>query len=153
MKKLEAQAGFTMIETMIVVVVASTLAAVGVPSLRHLSASQNVRAAAARLQSSLMLTRAEALKRNANVSVSPVLTGQWNAGWKVVNPDNGNNVSTYGALSSVTITGPGSVVFRGSGRVSDTADAMFRLTSVDSTEMRCVQITLSGVPTITSSGC
>ncbi len=142
-----------MIETMIVVVVASTLAAVGVPSLRHLSASQNVRAAAARLQSSLMLTRAEALKRNANVSVSPVLTGQWNAGWKVVNPDNGNNVSTYGALSSVTITGPGSVVFRGSGRVSDTADAMFRLTSVDSTEMRCVQITLSGVPTITSSGC
>lgn len=153
MKILKAQAGFTMIEMMIVVAVASILAAVGVPSLRHFSASQSVRAAASRLQSSLMLTRAEALKRNANVSVSPVLAGHWNAGWKVVNPDNGNNVSTYGALSSVTITGPGSVVFRGSGRVSDTANAMFRLTSVDSTEMRCVQITLSGVPTITNAGC
>ena len=145
--------GFTLIEMMVVITVTGILLAIAVPSFRELIGSQKVKSAASSLQIALLLTRSEALKRNANVTLAPIVAGHWNNGWNISLTD-GTVLSTYGAVTSVSISGgPTSVVFQSAGRVSASADSTFKVTSADTSAIRCVGISLSGVPAVTSSGC
>lgn len=145
--------GFTLVELMIVVIVVAILAAIGLPSFRSLIASQKVKTMASRLQVALLTTRSEALKRNTNVTLAPTVAGQWNGGWHVINPADGKDVSAYAADTSVTITGPASVIYQGSGRVSAAAAASFKFSASGTSDIRCVFVDLSGVPSVASSGC
>ena len=145
--------GFTLIELMVVIAVVAILATIASPSFVSLINSQRVKSAASTLQSALIVTRSEALKRNDSVSLVPVVAEQWNQGWSVRLTD-GSVLSAYGAVSGVSIAGgPASVVFLGSGRVSGATDAAFLFSAENTSVVRCVTISLSGVPTITSSGC
>ncbi len=144
--------GFTLVELMMTLVVLAILLGIAVPSFTSLIASQKIKTAASSLQSSLLRTRSEALKRNTDVTLAPTETGQWNAGWTISVPS--TNLSTNGAVAAVTITGPASVVFRGSGRLtSNSSNAVFKLSSTKTSEIRCVSIGLAGIPSVTSSGC
>lgn len=145
--------GFTLLELMVTIAIVAILAAVGVPSFVSLIASQKLKTAASTLQASLNLTRAEALKRNANVTLSPRQAGQWNAGWQILDPSTSVVLFTTEALSSLTITGPASVVYQGSGRVSAAANTTFKFSSTASTDIRCVEVDLSGIGIVTTSGC
>lgn len=144
--------GFTLIELMVVVTVLAIFAAIGLPSFRELIASQKVKDAASTLQTALLLTRSEALKRNTAITLAPVVANQWNAGWRVTNPADGSSLSAYAAFSAVTISGPASVIFQPSGRTS--GSGTFKFSETDGTKIvRCVSISLSGVPSISTSGC
>ena len=148
----KASSGFTLIELMTVLTVLAILASVGVPSFRELIASQKVKDAASTLQTALLLTRSEALKRNTSIALVPVTANQWNAGWRVTNTVDGSVLSSYEAFSAVTISGPASIVFQPSGRA--TVSGTFKLAEPDATKIvRCVSITLSGVPSSTTTGC
>lgn len=144
--------GFTLIELMVVVTVLAIFAAIGLPSFRELIASQKVKDAASTLQTALLLTRSEALKRNTSIALAPVMSNQWNAGWRITNPADGSSLSAYEAFRAVTISGPSSVIFQPSGRAS--VAGTFKFTQIDGTKvMRCVSISLSGVPSVSTSGC
>ena len=145
--------GFTLVELLVVVAIVAILAEVSVPSFLGLQANQGVSTAASTLQFALLRTRSEGLKRNTSVTLAPAVAGQWNAGWNVINPADGTNLSSYGAVSGVTITGPASVIFQGSGRLSGTATATFKVSATNTTAIRCVVTGLSGMPTVTTSGC
>lgn len=142
-----------MIEMMVTVAIATILATVAVPSFSGLLASQRAKTAASELFASLLKTRSEAIKRNANVTVSP-LTGGWNAGWQILDPANAANVLEYhGALSSVTVAGPTGITYRPSGRVlaGTTTTFLITTTSGSKTNYQCISLNLSGRPYMTAA--
>lgn len=88
------QAGFTIVELMVVVAIAAILAMVAIPSLRDVMNNMRQSSAANLLMSDLNHARAEAIKRNARVLVCRRNTAgtdcntagtatDWSVGWVV----------------------------------------------------------------------
>ena len=144
--------GFTLIETMIVLVILGILATLAAPSFNELIEMQRVKAAAADLYMSLARARSEALKRNANVTLSPK-DGGWQAGWQIPNPAGGEMLEDHEAVrGGITIAGPGSVIYRSSGRISGSS-TQFSISGAYSSSARCVSLDLGGRPTIKDGAC
>ena len=144
--------GFTLIELVISMAVVATLIGVAMPSFTSLIATQKVKTAASNLQSSLLLTRSESLKRNGDATLSPSVTGQWTTGWSI--SAQSTSVSVSGPVSGVTIAGPSTVTFQSSGRLpTGSTDGVFKVSSTNTPDYRCVSISVSGVPRVMSSGC
>jgi prepilin-type N-terminal cleavage/methylation domain-containing protein len=74
--------GFTLIELMVTITIVGILLAIGVPSFRGFVAGQRVKTASYDISSVLTYARSEALKRNADVVITPN-TGGWQNGWCV----------------------------------------------------------------------
>ena len=144
--------GFTLVELMVTIAIAAILLAIGVPSFQSMIASQRLKAAASTLQAYLNLTRAEALKRNATVSLTPNSPTQWQTGWKIIDPGTGAVLFTTAAVT-ITVSGPASVKYRGSGRVDATAESKFQFSATNTTEIRCVEVDLSGLSMVTRGAC
>jgi type IV fimbrial biogenesis protein FimT len=146
-----AMRGFTMIEMVIVMAIAGVLIAIGVPSFNDLVLSTRVKNATSDIYGSLILARSEAIKRNADVTVSPV-GGTWATGWTVV--ASGTTISTQDAVTNVRIECPSgtscaqTVTYRRDGRLT-TATAQFFVdvatpSSPRRVSPRCVVIGISG---------
>jgi type IV fimbrial biogenesis protein FimT len=91
------QRGFTLIELMIVVAVATVLLGFGIPSMTALLNSNKLTAASNALMSSMRLARSEAFKRGGRVvlckshdGVACNMAGGWEQGWLVFHDANGN---------------------------------------------------------------
>jgi type IV fimbrial biogenesis protein FimT len=78
-------AGFTLIELMVVVLIAAILLGVGVPALQSLIARNQLDAAADGFASALSEARSEAAKLGINVGLTPVPAGglDWSGGWQM----------------------------------------------------------------------
>jgi type IV fimbrial biogenesis protein FimT len=141
-------AGFTMIELAVTIAIAAILTTVAVPSFTGLIASQRAKTAGSELFASLLETRSEAIKRNANVTLSP-LNGDWKQGWQILDPANAANVLEFhGALSVNAVTGPAGVTYRPSGRAAAGGATLFLVTTTSgsSTINQCISLNLSGRP-------
>lgn len=81
-----------MLELLAVLAIAALLAAAALPSLQHVLARQQVRAAARDLFSAIELTRAQAMARGRRVLLMPAGSGgtDWSAGWLVFIDSNAN---------------------------------------------------------------
>jgi type IV fimbrial biogenesis protein FimT len=77
--------GFSLIELMIGVVLASLLLGIGLPSFRGFITDQRLRATSADLHIALMTARSEAIKRNRVVELKPI-AGDWSDGWVIPSP-------------------------------------------------------------------
>ena len=137
------QRGFTATEMMIVVGIVAMLAAFAAPNMAAMIRVQRLRTATFDVFSSLNFARSEAIKRNTTVTVTPT-GGAWNTGWRITD-SNGNVLKEQSGWDTITVTGPGTVTFAGSGRLS-TVPGFFNVTStdVDATQYRCVRIDASG---------
>jgi len=157
--------GFTLLELMTAIAVASILAAISIPMYTSFVRNQRVKTAAYDLSYALTLARGEALKRNSSVTVSPDTNG-WKFGWSVattVGPVTlfTNATPTYldasnAAVSYLTITpATGNVVtYNGSGRLTSAVTSFTIASAVGSTTQippRCVTVDLSGLPRNTAS--
>ena len=147
-------AGFTMVEMMIVVLIIAILSAFAVPAMKSMIRTQQVKTVSFDIFASLTLARSEAIKRNINVTMTP-LGGGWATGWTVT--DGNANVLRDQQYSSsnanITLTGPANVVYNSAGRLTAGAvPAPFVLTSNDieaaikDQQERCVFLDLSGRP-------
>ena len=153
------QAGFTLIELVIVVAIVAILATVAMPSFRDFALRIRLKTAAGDLHTSLMFARSEAIKRNAVVTVSPVGGGtNWAAGWEV---KSGTAVlTTQDAYTGLTFTTTdaaytastiSSISFAGTGRATPSAgtSVAFVVRAPDSSAAaRCVVLDPSGRPTV-----
>lgn len=139
--------GFTLIEMTVVVAVLAVVSSLSAPGLRAFVSGQRVKALTFDLSSDLLFARSEALKRGANVSVTPV-AGDWAAGWVVASA--GTELVSRGAANEALqiSDAPSAISFNLFGRVAAPAAAV-RITVRSSTSSgsnaaRCVELDLSG---------
>ncbi len=146
------QHGFTMVEMLVTLIIVGILAGLAAPAFTSLVASQNIKTSASMLQSSLLAARSEALKRNTDVIVSPI-GGQWASGWTVAVSATGEVLTNNNKASQAVIAGPSGITYNNAGRVSSGGGGSFKFSSAATSDIRCLNIGLSGMPTITISGC
>jgi len=141
--------GFTTIELLVVVAIASILAAMATPSLTTLIARQNAKSTGSELFFALLRTRSEAVARNTNLTLAPSTGGDWRLGWQLPDPANpANLLDSHGISKVATITGPDSVVYDGSGRIKGGVAPVFVIKAlVGATPIyQCVSVDLGGRP-------
>lgn len=149
--------GFTLPELVVTVGIVSILAAIAAPSFSDLIASQRARTGASDLYLALAKARSEAIKRNANVTLSPK-EGLWHKGWTIVGPavtpgDPDVTLEEHNEISGAVITGPASVVYQSTGRVRGGTSPAFGFSFTGTNAAACVKVDLSGLPTQKSSSC
>ena len=154
-RKQNRAGGFNLIELIIVITIAGVLAATAAPSFRGFIASQRVKTASFDLIAALTQTRSEAIKRNANVSMTAA-GGAWKNGWTIT-----SGATTLGAKSVSTglaiddLNGAAVVTFRGDGRLGSAA-VKFTVNaspSLSGVTPRCVSLSLSGQPSSKTGSC
>jgi type IV fimbrial biogenesis protein FimT len=92
------QAGFTIIELMIAVVLVAILTLFALPSFRETAVRNNISVLNNSLIHTMNVARAEAVRRGITVSVvSTSGNSSWSNGWSVVDA-NGNTLSQQGAV-------------------------------------------------------
>jgi type IV fimbrial biogenesis protein FimT len=148
--------GFTLPELLVVLVVLGVLLTLGVPSFTAFIRNQRVKTASFDLLASLTVARSEAIVKNTSVTLTPT-SGVWTSGWTITYVDAGGTTVTLrsqDAIPGITINGPTSVVYRGSGRINATSAPQFELTGTgDSIVPRCITVDLSGRPVSKATTC
>lgn len=103
---MDREIGFTLIELVITIVVASILLAIGAPALKDFIKNNRVTAQANDLVSSIQLARSESLKRGTNAVICASKDGKtcadkedWQTGWIVFSDLNRNNAADIGTGS------------------------------------------------------
>jgi len=146
--------GFTLIELMVVVALAAILAGIGVPSFNSFIAGQRVKTAAGDFSMAAVFARAEAIKRNSDVTLTAVSSGAggWKDGWTVADAG-GVVLSRQSAFSGLTFAGPTSAItYKNTGRMSAAVTGM-TITGSDGSAVRCVSFDLSGLPKTRLGAC
>lgn len=149
---MKRQAGFTLIESMVVVVIIIVLAGIGLPAMQEMVVNQRIKTTTSDLFSSILRARSEAIKRNTDVSMTP--STNWSTGWTIASPTAGEpallNLTTR---SSVTVSGPNAgLTFTSAGRVKGTSTVKFNVSSTKGTP-RCITIDLGGRPNVQNKPC
>ena len=150
------QRGFTLIELVVTLCIAALLAALAMPSMRSMVVNSRLRAGGTDLMSALLLARSEAIKRNAQVAVRPVVAGDWKNGWIVAAVGSGEQYDHKNALGvDVEVTGaPASIVYDRNGRLTAAGVTKVELADVQHrVESRCLAIDLSGMPKLAYGAC
>jgi type IV fimbrial biogenesis protein FimT len=142
-----------MVELLIVVTVLGILTAIAAPYMGDMVRTQRLRTASFDVFASLMFARSEAVKRDVSVTLAPS-GGSWLNGWTVTDAS-GTVLKTQSAAQGLSITGPGNVIYTGTGRLS-TAVTPFSLSVTQhtgTTLSRCVTVDLSGRPVSKEAAC
>ncbi|MBV7538976.1 GspH/FimT family pseudopilin [Duganella sp. sic0402] len=92
MLAMKRRAGITLIELLIVLVLASILLGVAAPAFQQALQRLRLQAATADLQAAIDLTRSQAMARGGKVMMAPLDAGstEWQSGWAVFIDHNGN---------------------------------------------------------------
>ena len=144
--RINRSTGFTLIELMITVTIVGLLATLAVPAMQKMILAQSVRSSTSDLQTALYFTRSEAIKRAANVAITPV-SADWKNGWTVT--VGATVLRKHDALSSQLSSMSGSAItYRSDGRVTSTPSTLVVTTANTAVEARCIKIDLSGRPNV-----
>lgn len=150
---MKRQSGFTLIELLVVVTISAILLGIAIPSFRDFVATQRVKNAAFEFAASMLLARSEAIKRNTAVTVTQG-AGGWGSGWTVA--AGAATLATKDSIPNVTITpapdpAATSLAFQGTGRIASTIS--FEFGTANTTSVRCVTVSASGVTSTKTTSC
>ena len=142
------QAGFTLTEIGVTLLIVGVMSAMALPSLSSLTRGTRVKRAATEMMATLAYARSEAISRNAQVSI--VASGTWSAGWQVVAGATVLRQSTFNG--EVAVSGPdgNTVSYNPNGRLAalPTLNFSFSVPGDGQVLMRCVSATLMGQPVL-----
>ncbi len=120
--------GFTLVELMITLALAAILMSIGIPSFQSYMELNRLAAQSNQMVQSLNLARSEAGKRGGNVTVAPIVAGNWVQGWQVwvdTDADGAVDAGEQILLTVAALTGSSTLVssianyrYQGSGRVA-----------------------------------
>jgi type IV fimbrial biogenesis protein FimT len=150
-------AGFTLVELITVISIVAIIAAIAMPDLSNVLADQRLRASATDLMSSVLVARSEAIKRNAQVEVRPLVAGDWSKGWIVATSTTQEQLDKKNPLGprvQVNLA-PASIVYRYNGRLTSTSTAKleFADSGAHPVSSRCLKIDSSGLPKLSLGVC
>ena len=150
-------AGFTLVELITVISIIAIIAAMAMPDLSNVLTEQRLRASATDLMSSVLVARSEAIKRNAQVEVRPLVAGDWSKGWIVATSTTQEQLDKKNPLGPrVQVNrAPTSIVYRYNGRIESTTTAKleFADNGPHPVSSRCLKIDPSGLPKVTLGVC
>ena len=162
------QAGFTLIEAMMVLLIVSIVFAIASPSLESAIASNKLATRSAEFYSALVTARSEALKRNQPVAVCKsadgsgcTASGGWDQGWIVYPDSDGNSAQGTGEAAlqagigldtgyTLAASGAGlgsQVIFYSDGSASAAGVFIFCDRSADTDMAREISLSVTGRPT------
>lgn len=152
--------GFTLTELLVVITVVGILTTIAIPSFTSLSQSQRVKNASFDLYSLFTIARSEAIKRNAQVTVAPVMVGSAVDRFDVTSAGGALLYSKSMPKKVAINTDSLGITYQRNGRPTAAgAGETFQIdiegttTSTPSTHVRCITIGLSGVPSIKKGAC
>ncbi|MEO8165664.1 MAG: GspH/FimT family pseudopilin [Betaproteobacteria bacterium] len=148
--------GFTIIESMITIVVLSVMVTVAIPWFTDLVLKNRVNSTATDIQMSLLLARSEAVKRNTTASITPTDNTAWTKGWMVTYVDGGGTTRTLKTQAAypggaMTVTGPPAVVAYGrEGRLTGTTSVTLTVNVPGNSRVkaRTVAVDVGGRPNV-----
>lgn len=146
------QPGFTLIEMMITITILAVMLMIAAPSFQTFIRGQRVKTTSFDVYSALTYTRSEAMKRNGDVTISPI-SSNWSNGWNI---KSGTTIlRTQSNLStSVTISGPTTITYGRDGRANASASIQVDPNPTGSgISPRCISIELSGRPNSKTGSC
>ena len=160
-----AQAGFTMIEVLVVMGIIAVMASIAIPSLLDTVRSAQLRSSTSSLYDAIILARSEAVKRGGvEVDVQPGSTcvapasnnsAAWTTGWGVWTLTTAGAcdklLQQFPATTNITILPQaGGISYLPTGRLRSTSATTFTLQSVLSATIpaRCIVISASGQPSV-----
>lgn len=151
-KHVKPATGFTLIELVTALAVAGILVGLALPSMQNFVLQQRVKTTSFDIFTTLNFARSEAIKRNANVTITPT-----SSGWTITD-SGGNTLRQFTQPSGLAITGPSSIVFRKDGHLSGATSSVTITVNVSpanpNVTARCIGIDLSGRPySRTGSSC
>ncbi|WP_342116140.1 GspH/FimT family pseudopilin [Pseudoduganella sp. OTU4001] len=149
---MKREAGFGLIEMMAVVAIIIVLAGLGVPSMQEMVVNQRMKSTTSDLFTTILRARSEAIKRNADVRITP--STNWNTGWTIPSPNPGEPaLASFSTRSNLTITGPSAdLVFTSAGRIRGASNPQFNIAAKNG-KARCITIDLGGRPNIQNKSC
>ena len=152
--------GFTLIEVLITVMVASILFTVAIPSFKDTIRQNRLTTQANELIGALNLARSESIRRSKNVTVTPN-GGDWNAGWIIESIDPATDVAEIPALRNfealqnnlVFTGGAASYTYQSSGFKIGIATDTYNLcdSSSSGSRGRTILVSATGRPRIDNS--
>jgi len=138
---------------MVTLAVLAVLIMVAAPSFNTITLTQRVKTASFDIVANLSYARSEALKQNGNVTITPT-DGDWANGWTITGPD-GSTLKTGAASQNLTITGPASLVYSRSGRVTSGSGNIDISSSIEDAAVagRCITLDVTGLPRAKPGSC
>ena len=147
------QAGFTATEILVVLVIVGIMAALAIPSMSGLLATQAVRAASYDLNADLVYARSQAITRATNINLTGTSGPDFKAGWTISDPAAGETLRTQGARDSKIVFSAShtTYTFDRTGRVSVAGGGSTFWTIVpygtsQDYQKRCILLDPSGKP-------
>jgi type IV fimbrial biogenesis protein FimT len=153
------QSGFTATEILVVLAIVGLMAALALPSMSGLLASQAVRSASYDLNADLIYARSQAISLGTNVTITGAATTNFKAGWTITEAAGGTTLRTQGARDSkIVFTGNAGVyTFDRTGRVTAGAPAQWSIEPYGGTaqdhQKRCIKLDPSGRPKTSEGVC
>lgn len=145
-----AARGFTLVEFIVALAVLSILTVLAMPMLQDMVVTGQIRSAAMDVYRSMAFARSEAIKRNIEVTITPV-GGDWKNGWTIAASDAPDTLAAQDALPAKLNALPGAAVtYTRDGRLTSGADFVLNMnvSGTTSVPMRCVTVRASGQPNI-----
>lgn len=147
------QAGFTLLELIVVMALSALLLGLAAPAMDGLVARQRLRSASYDLVTDLTLARSESLKRAALVRLEPITAGDWQSGWRLTDASGGLLAQRNPLGGAVQVTeAPAEVVFDSRGMV-DAADPVRFALNDGHDSRRCILLDPSGRPRSVPAAC
>lgn len=148
--------GFTLVEILVVLTILGIMMGLAVPSFKNFVGSQRAKSASYELVTTLLLARSEAIKRNADVTITPSTANTWTSGWSVAS--GGTTIQAQDEMPNITITPTpnptANVTFKGTGRPSLPSGSNSLKWQIGSaTTTRCVKLDAAGVPSTSTGAC
>jgi prepilin-type N-terminal cleavage/methylation domain-containing protein len=148
------QRGFTLIEAMVVVAIMAILLGLAGANFGPIMNASRVRNAALDLSSDFAFARAEAVKRNLEVTLARN-GASWSDGWTISASGVGTALRVREALSASVTSSSAltSVVFDGSGRTPNIGTVLICPPASSSLEGRQITVTAAGLARSEKQGC